>query len=68
VVSQLGLRGTWSGASAAVLAAGGFPPSVHLLTLMRAQESDPSQLILRLAHTFQVSVACLCACFWVFCG
>jgi hypothetical protein len=49
-----GLQGRWSGAADAVLAAGGFPPNVHLLTLMRADEKDPSKLILRLAHTFQV--------------
>lgn len=64
LVAALGLQGRWSGAAEAVLAAGGLPPNVHMLTLMRAEEVDPSKLILRLAHTFQVgsaavgSVAC----------
>jgi hypothetical protein len=49
-----GLQGRWSGVAEAVLAAGGLPANVHLLTLMRADGNDPSKLILRLAHTFQV--------------
>jgi hypothetical protein len=32
----------------------GLPANVHLLTLMRADEGDPTRLIVRLAHNFQV--------------
>lgn len=55
VIAELGLQGRWSGAAESVLAGGGLPANVHLLTLMRAEEGDPSKLILRLAHVFQVS-------------
>lgn len=57
VIAALDLQARWSGVAEAVLTAGGLPPNVHLLTLMRAEECDPSQLILRLAHTFQVGHA-----------
>jgi hypothetical protein len=69
LIAALGLQGRWSGAAPAVLAAGGLPPNLHLLTLMRAEEGDPTKLILRLAHSFQVG---WCACIggmegWVGC-
>jgi hypothetical protein len=35
-------------------AVAGLPANVHLLTLMRAEEGDPTRLIVRLAHNFQV--------------
>lgn len=54
LIAALSLQGRWSGAAPAVLAATGLPPNLHLLTLMRAEEGDPSKLILRLAHSFQV--------------
>lgn len=37
----------------------GLPAAVHLLTLMRAEEEDPSNLIVRLAHSFQVCASWL---------
>lgn len=36
-------------------AAGVLPPNVHLLTLMQADEGASDKLVLRLAHTLQVS-------------
>jgi hypothetical protein len=42
------------GVTAPVEAVQGLPANVHLLTLMRADEGDPTRLILRLAHNFQV--------------
>lgn len=54
VVAALGLRGRWSALAPALLAQGGLPPNVHLLSLMQADEGSPTRLILRLAHIFQV--------------
>jgi hypothetical protein len=42
------------GTSAPVVA--GLPDNVHLLTLMRAEEGDPTRLIVRLAHNYQVGM------------
>eukprot|EP00879_Flechtneria_rotunda_P014778 GHRR01015442.1.p1 GENE.GHRR01015442.1~~GHRR01015442.1.p1 ORF type:complete len:485 (+),score=158.22 GHRR01015442.1:518-1972(+) len=58
MVNKLGLQGTWSGLSGQAAANGakvvGLPKNVHLVTLMRAHDSDPTRLIIRLAHTFQM--------------
>ncbi|KAF6264318.1 hypothetical protein COO60DRAFT_1634484 [Scenedesmus sp. NREL 46B-D3] len=62
-----GLAATTAAAAAAAAAVGdvdevdglggveGLPANVHLLTLMRAGEGDPSRLIIRLAHKFQAN-------------